>query len=225
MEDKVRFRVLKWGTKPPGISAGLPLPPRPPRNVAFLFAPSGSHVDHGHHHGPSRDRSDSVFYVGWPFFANLFEHALREELTTLACSARRDFSALSLAGLDCWETLWTDRECEENSRLEKSVNNLTSQQDTYSRDLYKVYASLQEVRKVLAPFNLSDIMGSQVIYLEKMLQKRTRVLDSLAQELKECASVNLVVVVESFENALQQVEHLHHSLVVSREQVWLGQIL
>lgn len=77
------------------------------------------------------------------------------------------------------------------------------------------------------------------MFLEKTLEKRTHALNSsqrelglmhgqnafLAQKLKECAYMNPDAVVESFENVLKQVEHFHHSLVVSRFQIRMDQIL
>lgn len=47
----------------------------------------------------------------------------------------------------------------------------------------------------------------------------------MAQQLKDYVSVNLGPVVESFENVLQQVEHFRRQLIVSREQICLGQIV
>ncbi|KAL5066455.1 hypothetical protein RYX36_028192 [Vicia faba] len=62
----------------------------------------------------------------------------------MACSVRCTFVALSLVGFGRFEPLWNDWACEEKSRLDKRVSSLTSQQDTYLRELQKVYASLQE---------------------------------------------------------------------------------
>lgn len=58
------------------------------------------------------------------------------------------------------------------------MNHLTSQRDTYLRELHKAYAFLQEVYKVLARFNLSSTVGCQVIYPTKMLEKRPHAIDS-----------------------------------------------
>lgn len=42
---------------------------------------------------------------------------------------------------------------------------------------------------------------------------------SLTQNLDDCTSYTLKAVSQSFENDLQQVEHFHRPLVVSREQI------
>lgn len=77
------------------------------------------------------------------------------------------------------------------------------------------------------------------MHLARMVEKKIESLDSiqkereflrsqntsLSQKLKECAFVSLGLVIESFKNALQQVEHFHCPLVVSREPIWPGQVL
>lgn len=98
------------------------------------------------------------------FFQYCYEGPKRV-FTILARSNRKTFVTLSLARFARWEALWTHQEHEEKSQLERSVNSLTSQRDTYLRELRKVHASLQEVHKILAPFNFSSTTGSQVMYL------------------------------------------------------------
>lgn len=61
--------------------------------------------------------------------------------------------------------------------LERSENNLTSQHDTYLRELLKVHCSLQEVHKTLASFDIPGTIGGQVMYLSIMLEERTRALE------------------------------------------------
>lgn len=77
------------------------------------------------------------------------------------------------------------------------------------------------------------------MHLARMVEKKIESLDSvqkerkflrsqntsLSQKLKECAFVSLGLVIESFKNALQQVEHFHYPLVVSREPIRPGQVL
>lgn len=103
----------------------------------------------------------------------------------------------------------------------------------------KTHASLQDIRKDLAPFGLPSIVIGQVIHLSRTLEEKTQAPESSrkeleflhgknssqARQLKEFISVNLGVVIESFENALQQVEHFHHPLTISREQNRLDQVI
>lgn len=48
---------------------------------------------------------------------------------------------------------------------------------------------------------------------------------SLDQKLKDSTSMTLGYVVESFENVMQQVEYFHRLLVVTREEICLGQVV
>lgn len=128
-----------------------------------------------------------------------------------------------------------DQARNEKSHLERSIKNLTFQRDSYLRDLQK-NTYLQEVRKVLTPFNFLGYAGSQVVRLVRMIEKNSEALDfalkdleflhcpnaSLTQKLKECASLSLGEATGSFENMVQQVEHFHSSLVVSRKHIWPG---
>lgn len=96
-----------------------------------------------------------------------------------------------------------------------------------------MYTFLQEVNKVLAPFNFPSSVGSQVMHLMRMIEGKTKALDSvlkelellliknvfLNQNLKECAYLSLMEVTWSFENALQKVEHFHCPLIVLREKI------
>lgn len=72
-----------------------------------------------------------------------------------------------------------------------------------------------------------------------MMERKTEVVDSAQKELeflhgqnasltqkwKQCSSSSIVEVIESFENALQQVEHFHLLLIISREQICPNRIL
>lgn len=58
--------------------------------------------------------------------------------------------------------------------------NLASQQDTYLRELQKTHASLQEVQRVLSPFNLPRYVGIQAVHLSRAYDENTRDLDLLS---------------------------------------------
>ncbi|CAI8615015.1 unnamed protein product [Vicia faba] len=121
---------------------------------------SGSHVNHESLPIPSYDCRDSLFDDVWEFFVGLSEKSSQEELYVLDRSAKQNSIALSLARFECWKALWFDQACEERVWVERSVNILASQWDTYLRELHKYHNSLQEVRKTLASFNFVGIVGS-----------------------------------------------------------------
>lgn len=50
--------------------------------------------------------------------------------------------------------------------------------------MQKMYTFLQEVNKVLAPFNFPGSMGSQVMHLMRMIEGKTKALDSVLKELE-----------------------------------------
>ncbi|KAI5412499.1 hypothetical protein KIW84_057245 [Lathyrus oleraceus] len=109
---------------------------------------------------------------------------LREEFYTLARSTKRDFVALSRAGSDYWEALWSERVREEKVWLERSVTSLAFERDAYLRELQKSHASLKEVHKAFAPFKLLDTVGNQAVHLSRELEERTWALESAQGELE-----------------------------------------
>lgn len=50
--------------------------------------------------------------------------------------------------------------------------------------MQKISSSLQEVNKVLAPFNLPGTAGSQVIHLARIMERKIEVVDSAHKELE-----------------------------------------
>lgn len=133
---------------------------KPHWNVAFFPAPLGLQMNPGYRPCPSCDPRDLTFDDDWALFANIFNQYLMDELNNLSRSARRAYVALSLRESGCWEALWTDRVRDEKSQLEKSMSSLTSQHDTYLRELHKLYFSLKQVKKFLSPIKFPGFAGS-----------------------------------------------------------------
>lgn len=78
-----------------------------------------------------------------------------------------------------------------------------------------------------------------MMHLAKMMERKTEALDSsqkeleflrsqnasLTRKLKEFTSTSLRAAIESFKNVLQWMEYFYRPLIISSEQIWMGQIL
>lgn len=149
-----------------------------PKNVTLLHAPLGLRTNSRTLPGLSRDCQDSVFDTDWPFLANIFGQALREDLNILVWSTNLAFVAFTLRGFGSWEVIWADRAHDKRRWLEKSINNLSFQRDTYLIEVQKVFTSLQEVNKFMDPFNLPGTLGSSMMHLGRVMERKIVALES-----------------------------------------------
>lgn len=61
---------------------------------------------------------------------------------------------------------------------------MTSQQVMYLRELQKLYTFLQEEKKVLTPLNFSGLAGNRVMYFVRMMDGKTKSLESTHKEME-----------------------------------------
>lgn len=107
------------------------------------------------------------------------------------------------------------------------------------QEIEKAYTYLTGERDVLLLLNLTGSLSlsNQVTYLVRMVVRKNQALvstwkslsyaqgeleylhlqtTSMTQQVADCMSVTLKPILHLFENSLQQVDHFHHPLVVSR---------
>lgn len=131
--------------------------------------------------------------------------------------------------------------------LEESYHNLTLQQDKYLQEVQKMFVSIIGIGDALNFLNIYGSLVDQVMLLVKGVTRKDKYMASklvtlstmnvplsiaqgdlenlcldnasLAHKFNESSTASIAVVLKSIENSLQQLEHFHFSLYISREQV------
>lgn len=90
---------------------------------------------------------------------------------------------------------------------------------TYYLSVYVAYLVRTVAMKDQALCTARSSLGSTHKELELSRSQNA----SLTQQLNDCTISTLEAASQSFQNILDQVEHFHHPLTVSKEQIWLNQ--
>ncbi|CAI8614261.1 unnamed protein product [Vicia faba] len=113
----------------------------------------------------------------YSYLDNLFEHALKEELETLARYTWCTFVDLALGGAGHWDAYWPDQHREEKHRLEESVH-LMLQQNMYLHEIQRASTSLNGIRDALLPLNLHTSLTEQVNHLVRTVVMKNHTITS-----------------------------------------------
>lgn len=79
------------------------------------------------------------------------EHALEEELVTIAWYTRRASAALALSGTSIWDALSLDQQREEKHQPEENVSRVMRQQDTYIQEIQTAFIFLTRISDISFP--------------------------------------------------------------------------
>lgn len=174
------------------------------------------------------------------YLSRLSGPVLKEAMEKLSRYTQHVSAALGLGAIGHWEAFQTNQHHDEQKCMEDSIQDIKLQWNRYLHEAKESITSFSRVNNTFLTLKLTGSLFDQVAQLVRTMEMKYQALafvlgrqeaahkeinflhsqnDLLTQQLIDCMSSTLKVILLSFENDLDQVEYFHYPFKLSREKI------
>lgn len=174
------------------------------------------------------------------YLSRLSGPVLKEAMGKLSRYTQHVSIALALGEIGHWEAFQTNQDYAEQKCMEDSIQDIKLQRKRYLHEAKEAITFFSRVNNTFLTLKLIGSLLDKVAQLVRIMDMKYQALafvlgrqeaahkeinflhsqnDSLTQQLIDCISSTLKVILLSFENDLDQIEYFHYPVKLSREKI------